>query len=166
MKSMIFTFVIVIFCFVIYDYLYSNNLCNNLIGYLNENIYFTHSKIISSCIYIASVNIKWLKYKFIDEESCLSNCTIFYTKVMERCIKNLKSEKDILYTYNSDYQEIIMKRRKLNFTVYNRENPDILYLDMNDNINVIISKGIKVIGYIKDYINFFGKDRINMENLI
>ena len=166
MKSMIFTFVIVIFCFVIYDYLYSNNLCNNLVGYLNENLYFTHSKIISSCIYISSVNIKWLKYKFIDEESCFNNCTTFYTKMMEKCIKNLKSEKDILYTYNSDYQEIIMKRRKLNFTVYNRENPDTLYLDMNDNINIIISKGIKVIGYIKDYINFFGKDRINMENLI
>ena len=85
---------------------------------------------------------------------------------MEKCIKNLKSEKDILYTYDPDYQEIIMKRRELSFSVYNRNTSDILYLDMNDNLNIIISKGVKVIGYIKDYINFYGKDRINMENLI
>lgn len=166
MKILSFLFVILMICFVIYDYLYSNNLYSNLVEYLDENLYFTHSKIICSCIYISAVNVKWLKYKYIEEQSCPHNCTNFYLKIMEKCIKNLKSEKDILYTYDPDYQEIIMRRKALNFPVYNREKPDTLFVDMNDNLNIIISKGIKVIGYIKEYINFYGKDQINMEILI
>ena len=166
MKITSFLFVILMICFVIYDYLFSNNLYSNLVEYLVENLYFTYSKIICSCIYINGVNIKWLKYKYIDEQSCPHNCTNFYLKIMEKCIKNLKTEKDILYTYDTDYQEIIMRRQELNFPVYNREKPDILFLDMNDNLNIIISKAIKVIGYIKEYINFYGKDQINMEILI
>ena len=166
MKITSFLFVILMVCFVIYDYLFSNKLYSNLVEYLVENLYFTHSKIICSCIYINGVNIKWLKYKYIDEQSCPHNCTNFYLKIMEKCIKNLKTEKDVLYTYDTDYQEIIMRRQELNFAVYNREKPDILFLDINDNLNIIISKAIKVIGYIKEYINFYGKDQINMEILI
>ena len=166
MKLVSLLFVIIIVILAVYDYLFSNNLYSGLVEYLSENLYFTHSKIISSCIYISAINIKWLKYKFIDENSCLMNCTFFYLKTLDKCIKNLKSEKDILYTYDSDFQNIILTKTNLSFQVYNREYPDILIVDLNDYINLILSKGVKLKGSFNDYHNNYGRDRITMENLL
>ena len=166
MKLVSFLFVVIIIFLVIYDYLCSKSLYSNLVEYLSENLYFTHSKIITSCIYISSLNIKWLKYEFIDENSCPENCTNFYLKNLDKCIQNLKSEKDILYSYDSDFQNIILTKSNLSFLVYNRDTPDILVVDLNDFLNLIISKGVKLIGSFNDYHNNYGRDRITMENLL
>ena len=165
MKYVSLFFIIIIVVLVIYDYLFSKELYSNLVEYLTENFYFTHSKIINSCIYISSVNIQWIKYKYIYEYSCPINCTRFYLKMLEKCINNLKSKKDILYSYDPDFQDIIMIRSNLSFFVYNAL-PDILNLDLNDNLNIIISKGVKLIHSFNNYHNNYGKDQINMENLI
>jgi hypothetical protein len=166
MKYVSLFYIIIIVALIIYDYLFSNDLYKDLVEYLSENLYFTNSKIINSCIYISSVNIKWLKYKYNSEYSCPINCTTFYLKILEKCIKSLKSEKEILYSYDPDYQDIVMKRKNISFFVYNSDILDILNLDLNDNLNIIISKGVKVIYSFGNYHNNFGKDRINMENLI
>ena len=166
MKYVSFLFVVITVFLVVYDYSSSNKLYSNLVQYLKENLYFTHSKIITSCAYISSVNLKWLKYKLIEEDSCPINCTIFYNKLLEKCIKNLKSGKDSLYTFDYDFQEIILKRRRLEVRIFNTNITDSLYLDVNDYLNFIISKGIKLTGSLKDYLNYYGNDKINMENLI
>jgi len=166
MKITSFSFVIITVILVIYDYLFVNRLYSNLVQYLDDNLYFTHSKIITSCIYISSLNIKWLKYNYIDEESCLQNCSSFYLKVLEKCLKCLKNEKDILYTFDSDFQEIVKKTRKIDLLVYNSNVSDILYLDVNDYLNLIISKGVKLVGSFNDFTNSYGRVKINMDNLI
>ena len=81
MKYVSLFYIIIIVALITYDYLFSNDLYKDLVEYLNENLYFTHSKIINSCIYISSVNIKWLKYKYNSEYSCPINCTTFYLKI-------------------------------------------------------------------------------------
>ena len=133
---------------------------------MKENLYFTHSKIITSCVYITSINIKWVKFKYINEDSCLLNCTTFYIKLLEKCINNINSVKDSIYTFDEDFQEIILKRRLLSVEIYNTNDTQQLYLDINDYLNFIISKGIKLIGSYKDYLNFFGIDKTNMDNLV
>ena len=166
MKVVSILFVVVVIILVIYDYLFTMNLYKNLVQYLDDNLVFTYSKIISSCIYISSVNIKWLKYKYIDEYSCPVNCSIFYLKTLDKCIKNLRNQKDNMYSYDSDYYQIIMQRKNINLIVYNSDKQDILYVNLNDYLNIIISKGVKLIGAFNEYHNNYGKDRINMENLL
>ena len=129
-------------------------------------MFFTHSKIITSCVYISSVNIKWLKYKYIEEDSCPPNCTAFYIKLLDKCIKILKNEKDTIFTFNSDFQEIILKRRRLEIKIFNTNITDKLDLDLNDYLNFIITKGIKIVGSSDDYFNYYETDKVNMENLI
>ena len=166
MKYVSFFFVVITVILAIYDYSFSNKLYSDLVQYLKENIFFTHSKIMTSCIYMTSINIKWVKYKYINEDSCMFNCSIFYIKILEKCIKNLKTGKDSIFTFDEDYQDIILKRRKINVNIYNSNETQDIYLDVNDNLNFILSKGIKLIGSYKDYLNFYGADKINMENLV
>jgi hypothetical protein len=113
MKYVSAIFVIITFCLVIYNKSFSINRYSKLVQYVKENIYFTHSKIISSCIYISSLNIKWLKYKYIDEESCPNNCTTFYKKILEECINDLKIGKDLFYSFDSDFKEITKIEEKI-----------------------------------------------------
>ena len=166
MKYVSLVFVIITVILVIYDKSYSNKRYSNLVQYLKENLYFTHSKIISSCIYITSLNIKWLRDKYIDEYSCPHNCTIFYIRILEKCINNLKIGKDSFYTFNEDFQEIILKRRKLEILIFHTNEIQTLYYDINDNLNFIIAKGIKLTGSFERYLNYYESDKINMENLI
>ena len=166
MKYVSFIFVVITVILVIYDYSSSNKLYSDLVQYLKENLHFTHSKIITSCIYITAINIKWVKYKYIEEDSCPHTCTTFYIKILEKCINNLKNGKDSFCTFDIDFQDIILKRRKLDLTVYNTNLTQSLYLDVNDNLNFIISKGIKLIGSFENYLKFYGADRGNMENLV
>ena len=166
MKISSFLFVIITVILIVYDYLYVNKLYSNLVQYLDDNLYFTRSKIITSCIYISSLNIKWLKYKYIEDYSCIQNCSSFYLKILDKCLKCLKNEKDILYTFDVDFQEIVKKTRKLDIIVYNSNVSDILYLDVNDYLNLIISKGVNLVGSFNDFINSYGSVKINMDNLI
>ena len=80
------------------------------------------------------------------------NCSIFYIKILEKCINNLKTWKDSVFTFDEDYQDIILKRRKINVNIYNSNDSKDIYLDVNDNLNFILSKGIKLIGSYEDYI--------------
>ena len=166
MKYVSILFVIITVVLVVYDYTSSNKLYSNLVQFLKENVYFTHTKIITSCVYISSVNIKWLKYKYIEEDSCPQNCTAFYIKLLNKCIKILKNEKDIIFTFNYDFKEKILKRRRLEIKIFNTNITDKLDLDLNDYLNFIITKGIKIVGSSDDYFNYYQTDKVNMENLI
>ena len=166
MKYVSFIFVVITVILVFYDYLSSNKLYSELVQYLKENLEFTHSKIITSCVYITSINIKWVKYKYIDDYSCLHTCSIFYMKILEKCINNINNVKNSFFNFDEDFQEIILKRRALYTAIYNTNATQQLNLDVNDYLNYIISKGIKLIGAYEDYLNFYGIDRINMENLV
>ena len=157
-------FVIVTVALAIYDYMSSMDSNYNLSQYLKENMFFRHSKIISACIYISSTNIKWFKY--IDDDSCPINCSMFYLKILAKCINNLKDGKNSLYSFYDDFKEKILTKRIVELAVYNTEELEKLNLNVNDNLNYIISKGIKLVGAFENYINFFGLDKINMENLI
>ena len=166
MKWVSLLYIITTVLLVIYEYNYTNNSYSNLVEYLKENIYFINSKIISACLYINSINVKWLKYQYIDGDSCQYSCSVFYINLLEDCIINLKEGKDSLSSFDADFQQIILKRRDIKSMIFNTNVTDTLKLDVNDNLNFIITKGIKLCGNYKNYLNYVGSERVNMENLI
>jgi hypothetical protein len=85
---------------------------------------------------------------------------------LEDCIKNLKQRKDSLSSFDPDFQHIILTRRAIKVKIFNTNETANLMLDVNDNLNFIISKGIKLCGNFKNYLDYYGNDKINMENLI
>jgi hypothetical protein len=85
---------------------------------------------------------------------------------LEDCIKNLKQRKDSLSSFDPDFQHIILRRRGIKVKIFNTNETANLTLDVNDNLNFIISKGIKLCGNFKNYLDYYGNDKINMENLI
>ena len=166
MKWVSLLYVIITILLVVYEYNLSNNSYKNLIQYLKENLYFIHSKIISADLYIDSINLKWLKYGFIDEDSCQNKCSSFYIQLLTDCLQNLKEGKDSLSSFDIDFQEIILKRRDIIVKIFNTNVTDTLRLDVNDNLNFIITKGIRLSGNFKNYLNYYGNEKVNMENLI
>ena len=166
MKWVSLLYVIVTVLLVIYEYQTSNKSYKNLIQYLKENLYFIHSKIISAALYINSINLKWLKYDFIDEDSCQNKCSSFYIQLLTDCLQNLKEGKDSLSSFDIDFQDIILTRRDIVVKIFNTNVTDTLILDVYDNLNFIITKGIKLSGNFVNYLNYYGNEKINMENLI
>ena len=166
MKWVSLLYVIVTIILVVYEFNFSNSQYKNLVQYLKENLFFIHSKIISACVYINSVNLKWLKYGYIEEVSCPGRCSDFYINLLEDNIFNLNEGKESLSTFDKDFQEIILKRRDITVSIFNTNITDILRLDVNDNLNFIVTKGIRLCGNFKNYMNYFGNEQINMVNLI
>ena len=166
MKWVSLLYVIVTIILVVYEFNFSNSQYKNLVQYLKENLFFIHSKIISACVYINSVNLKWLKYGYIEEVSCPGRCSDFYINLLEDNIFNLNEGKESLSTFDKDFQEIILKRRNITVSIFNTNITDILRLDVNDNLNFIVTKGIRLCGNFKNYMNYFGNEQINMVNLI
>ena len=166
MKWVCLLYVIVTIILVIYEHYVTNDLFVDLIQYLKENLYFIHSKIITANIYINSINLKWRKYEYIDENSCLLNCSHFYMTLLQECIVNLKEGKDSLNRFDIDFQDIILKRRNISVSIFNTNETNILNIDVNDYLNFIISKGIKFSGNFLSYMDYSGNQKINMENLI
>ena len=166
MKWVSLFYVIVTILLAIYEYDFSNNSFKNLVQYLKENLFFINSKIIAANIYIHSVNLKWVKYNFTDDDSCFIDCSLFYRDLLLDCIVNLKNGKDSLTSFDKDFQDIILKRRDIVVGIFNTNNTDTLKLDVNDNLNFIITKGIRVCGNYESYLHFSGNEKINMENLI
>ena len=101
-------------------------------------------------MYINSINLKWIKYGYIEENTCPALCSIFYRDLVLECIVNLKNGKDSLSSFNIDFQEIIQKRRDIIVEIFNTNEIDTLALDINDNLNFIITKGIKLCGNFKN----------------
>ena len=166
MKWVSLLYVIITIFLVVYEYNFSNNSYKNLVQYLKENLYFLNSKIISANLYIHSINLKWVKYDYTDEDSCPEKCSIFYRDLLLECIINLKNGTDSLSSFDKDFQDIILKKRDIIVKIFNTSETDTLKLDVNDNLNFIITKGIKLCGNFVNYLNYFGNERINMENLI
>ena len=166
MKWVSLLYVIVTIVLVVYEYNFTNDSYKSLVQYLKENLYFINSKIISSNIYINSINLKWIKYEYVDPYTCPELCSIFHRDLLLECIENLKNGKDSLSSFDKDFQDIILKRRDIIVKIFNTNDTDTLKLDVKDNLNFIITKGIKLCGNFEKYLNYYGNEKINMENLI
>ena len=63
MKYLTFLYGVVTIAFIVYDSIRNKNNLNDMGEYLKENLYFNHSKISVSCVYLSTLNLKWIKKK-------------------------------------------------------------------------------------------------------
>lgn len=130
----------------------SNTRFANLNNYLLQNLYFNHSKISVSCVYLATQNLKLLKNKIYNETRCLPSCSNFYSKTLETCISDLKTEKENSTTFFEDFKSILSRQKEITLNLFNFTEKDSFTVDIENNINLIISYGLKLDNELQEYL--------------
>jgi hypothetical protein len=136
---------------IIYDFLFTVAKINSMVKYLKENLFFTHIKVYSACIYQNAINLKIIKMGYIEEEQCvIETCHTLFGNVLEKCLKEVKLQKNDIPNFHSDFQEIFEHKIHVDLYIYNRTFQDHLSLDMNNFLNLIISQGMRIIANLSD----------------
>lgn len=131
----------------------SNQKFSRLNNYLLENLYFNHSKITVSCIYLATLNLKFIKYQIYNNSRCYTQCTDFYSKALETCLTDLKQEKENSTDFYKDFKNILNKQKNIQLSLFNYTGKDSITIDVENNLNIIISYGLKLNSELIDYLN-------------
>ena len=152
MKSIVIIFMILIILLIILDFIYTAKTINSTIEYLQENLYFIHSKICSACVYNAALNLKFVKEKIIPNARCPNkNCTLFYADLLKQCYTELRFQKYNLSSFFPDYLSIFQQKLNIELLVYNSTSIDHLNLDIDMFLNLIIGNGLKLIANLTNY---------------
>ena len=123
-----------------------------MIEFLQQNLYFTHTKICSACIFNNAINIKFIKKGYIDDESCeVSKCHFIYVNALERCLKEIKEQKLNISYFYSDFQKIFNQKIYADLHAYKSKEIEHLSLDINNFLNLMISHGMRIIANLSDY---------------
>lgn len=130
----------------------SNTKFDNLNNYLVQNLYFNHSKISVSCVYLATLNLKFIKYNIYNDTRCYSTCTDFYSNTLETCLGDLKQEKENSSDFFQDFKNILNTQRQIQLNLFNFTEQDTITIDVENNLNLIISYGLKLNNELQDYL--------------
>ena len=173
MKYLGFLFVILNITLIIYDFCFSHKVINNMVEFLRQNLYFSHTKICAACIYYNAINLKLLKKGFLDCDLCISQkCYEVYGKLLETCLKEVRKQKYNISLFYEDYQNIFNQKIHVNLDIYNRSLSNHLSLDINNFLNLIISYGMRILADLRDiFESDLDKDNMGiletyLENLI
>ena len=144
---------------------------SNLTEYLSENIYFNHSKISVSCVYLSTLNLKWVKDKFQKESNCPPfnsiTCTKFYSNLLSNCITDIKVEKENGSYFYEDFKNIIGLSKKISLKLYNLTTTDSLTIDIDNLLNLLISNGLKLNANLDTYYETpYNIYDVNSQNLL
>ena len=154
MKYLYYIFIIFNILLIAYDYFKSKKIINAMIEYLRENLFFTHTKISAVCVYNSAFNLILIKEKYIKDNSCIDNpCHKIYANMLLKCLREIKNEKNNISYYYSDFQHFFNQKFKTDLYVINSNDPDHLYLDIDNYLNLIISQGMKIISNLTDIYN-------------
>ncbi len=144
---------------------------SNLGEYLTENIYFNHSKISVSCVYLSTLNLKWVKDKFQNESNCPPTssftCTKFYSNLLSTCITDIKVQKENGSYFYDDFKNIIGLSKKISLKLYNLTTEDTLTIDIDNLLNLLISNGLKLNANLNTYYETdYNIYDVNSQNLL
>ena len=166
MKTIVIIFIILIFSLICLDFMYTARTINAIIEYLQENLYFIHSKICSACVYNAALNLKLIKEKIINNRSCPNlNCTAFYADLLKECYTELRVQKYNLSYFFPDYLNIFEQRLNAELSIFRSNNTDHLNLDIDMFLNLIIASGLKIIANLTNYFDDNPDNEIKVEIL-
>ena len=87
MKYLCFIFGVSTIGFMLLQLFRTQSNFSSLTEYLSQNLYFNHSKIAVSCVYLSTLNLKWKKDKFIDDSFCSingGNCTDLFPYILQK----------------------------------------------------------------------------------
>lgn len=120
--------------------------------YLGENLFFNHTKVSVTCIYLATTNLKWVKNNKIPLENCgLSSCDIFYNDLLKSCIIDTKTQKENSTFFDSDFKTILGETVEIILSIFQMEKKEIFTIDMENLLTLIISTGLDFSSNIDEY---------------
>ena len=161
-------FVILTIVLIVID---SNTIESNfedLRDYLQQNLFFNHSKITVSCIYLSTLNLKWVKDGFIPETNCELNdtCSLFYSQLLSDCIDDIKIQKENSSKFYEDFKSLLNLAKDIQLDVYNLTIKDTLSIDIDNLLNLLISNGLKLNANLVEYYKGENIYDINSLNLL
>ena len=143
---------------------------SSLTEYLSENLYFNHSKIAVSCVYLSTLNLKWKKDQFIDDSFCVingGNCTDFYAGLLAECIADIKEQKENSSYFYKDFKSILGKMKTIQLTLFNLSTTDSLTIDTDNLLNLLVANGLKLNANLyRYYSNTYNVYDVNSDNIL
>ena len=143
---------------------------SNLTEYLSENLYFNHSKIAVSCVYLSTLNLKWKKDQFIDDSFCVingGNCTDFYAGLLAECIADIKEQKENSSYFYKDFKSILGKMKTIQLTLFNLTTTDSLTIDTDNLLNLLVANGLKLNANLyRYYSDIYNVYDVNSDNIL
>ena len=140
----------------------SNQKFSKLNEYLLQNLYFNHSKISVSCVFLSTLNLRFIKNKVYSDKRCYLPCTDFYSNTLESCLTDLKEEKENSSNFFEDFKNILNKQKDIYLSLHNFKTKDTVTIDVENNLNLIVSYGLKLNSALDDYFN----NPLTMEDVI
>ena len=151
-KILSFIYLILTITLIIYDFYYTKRIVNSIIEFLRENLYFTHTKICTVCIYNAALNLQLVKREIIPQENCPnSNCTLFYSELLKKCYTEVRIQKYDINYYYPVYLKIFFQKINTELYIFNNKYTDHLSLDIDIFLNLMIGHGLKIIANLSNY---------------
>ena len=169
MKYLCFGFGIATIGFICLDSFRVRKNFKNLTEYLTENLYFNHSKISVSCVYLSTLNLKWKKDGYISDNLCETNnnCTQFYSQLLSTCITDIKTEKENSSYFYDDFKDILSYTKDISLELFNLSSYDVLTIDIDNLLNLLISNGLKLNANLEPYFgSSYNLYDVNSDNLL
>lgn len=129
----------------------SNQKFSRLNDYMLQNLYFNHSKIAVSCVYLSSLNLKLMKNNIYNDNRCYMKCTEFYSSMLKRCVTDIKTEKENVTSFFDDFKNILNSQKQISLNLLNFTEKNEIKIDVENNLNLIVSYGLKLNSNIHDY---------------
>ena len=153
MKYLCFVFGLFTIGFIIINNLRVKKNFEDLCEYLSQNLYFNHSKISVSCVYLSTLNLKWVKDNFTSESNCeiYEDCSSFYSYLLSTCILDIKTEKENASYFYEDFKNILGQTKEIHLILFNLSTTDDLTIDVDNLLNLLISNGLKLNANLETY---------------
>ena len=151
MRYLSYVFVILNIILIISDYLYIEYTTNKIFTFLKENIYLTNLKVCSVCIYVSTVNLKFIKKGYIKNDICShSDCSPFFIYILKKCLVEMSSEQNNIHYYYSDFKKVFSEKIDTELLSYNITKNDNLRFDISNLIYLMVSHGIEIVSNFKE----------------
>ena len=152
MKYLYIIYMIIIFILSMFDFIYTQYIMSSMVEFLQQNIFFNHTKINSACIFNSAATLKFLQKGYLNNhvDCIIIDCHIIYGYLLDKCIKEVSKQKNNISYYYPDYQKVFNQKINIELSIYNRNYKDHLSLDINNYLNMIISQGMKILENLSD----------------
>ena len=170
MKYLYFFFIIINVILIVSDYYLSINSIESMIKFLQENMFFIQLKIYIVGIYSHTLNLKLIKKGIRDNNACSIPCHSIHLDILQKCLKEICIYKNKISYFYPVFQNIFNQRLNVDLYTFNSSEIDTLKLDFDNFLNLMISRGMKIISNIFSYFNNSSDDNesidIHVNNLI
>ena len=159
-------FLILIFIYL--SFLGSKSTFESINTYLDENLFFNHSKISISCIYLSTINLNWVNnLNNIATRHCyMERCDTFYTDLLRRCVIDTKTQKANSSFFDEDYKHILSMSKELTLSTVGNAKNETIEVDMENLLTLIVSTGLDFTTNINEFFKNDSLYTVMSSNLI